>query len=127
MDAIEQSLVDIERAMVKYFNKKDIGSILQFFSDNFVGFSSTKHERLTKLSQIKNTFHYYLQEGDKVKYSIKNVKVKIYGESALLTFYWKVDIEKRGKTKTVEGRGSHVFLLVEDDWEIVHEHFSKAH
>jgi len=127
MDSIERSLVDIEKSMVKHFNKKETDEILKYFSTNFVGFSSTQHNRLTKLSQLKKTFLYYLTEGDKVKFSINNIKVKIYGELALTTFYWEVQLQKKKKTKVVNGRASHLFLLIDTEWKIVHEHFSKAH
>ena len=127
MDSIEQGVADIEKTMMKLFNKGDVNGILKLFNDDFVGFSSTKHERLTNLSQLKKTFLYYLKEGDSVKYSIKNLKVKIIGESALSTFYWQVDIKKKKKVKSIDGRGSHVFILRDDQWKIVHEHFSKAH
>jgi len=127
MDSIEKSVADIEKLMVKYFNEKNLKGILDCFRKEFVGFSSTKHERLTNLGQLKNTFLYYFKEGDKVTYSINNLKVHIYGEFALASFYWKVDIKKNKKVKSVTGRGSHVFLMLEDTWKIVHEHFSKAH
>jgi ketosteroid isomerase-like protein len=127
MDAIQKEFFDIEKTMVKLFNAKQIDSILEYFSNIFVGFSSTKHERLTKTSQLKKTFLHYLDEGEKVKYSIKNLKVNIYGECALTTFYWQVDIHKKKKVKSLNGRASHVYMQEADDWKIVHEHFSKAH
>ena len=127
MDTIERELVQIEKSIVKAFNAGNLKDILQHFDKNFVGFSSTKHERLTSLSQLKKTFQHYLAEGEKVTYSIRNVKVNIYGEGALTTFYWQVDIEKKKKVKSIDGRGSHVFLMKDDGWKIVHEHYSKAH
>jgi ketosteroid isomerase-like protein len=127
MDSIEKSVADIEKSIVKLFNKKEIDKILKYFSVNFIGFSSTQHNRLTKLAQLKKTFYYYLSEGEKVNFSINNLKVKIYGELALTTFYWKVEIQKKNKLKVVDGRGSHVYLLIDTEWKIVHEHFSKAH
>ncbi len=127
MDAIQKELVDIEKSIVKSFNEGNIKDILQFFEKGFVGFSSTKHERLTSIAQLKKTFAHYLEAGNKVTYSIKNINVKIYGEGALTTFYWQVDIAKGKKIKSVDGRGSHVFLIREDGWKIVHEHYSKAH
>jgi ketosteroid isomerase-like protein len=127
MDDIQKELVNIEKSIVKLFNEKKIKEILQFFSKDFIGFSSTKHERLTSLSQLKKTFLHYLDEGDEVTYAIENLKVKIYGEAALTTFYWIVHIKKKKKVKTIDGRGSHVFLLGENGWHIVHEHYSKAH
>jgi ketosteroid isomerase-like protein len=123
MDFFEKSLVAIEKKIVELFNKKDITSILKFFSDDFEGFSSTQAKRLTSMAQLKKTFLYYLQQG-KVHYSIDNIKTHIYGESALTTFYWKVEITKGKKTIRVEGRASHVFNYT-DNWKIVHEHYSK--
>ena len=127
MDSIQKEFADKERAMVKLFNAKKIDSILEFYDDNFVGFSSTKHERLNKTSALKKTFLHYLDEGDPVKYSIKNIKVNIYGECALTTFYWQVDIHKKKKVKSLTGRASHVYMQGAEDFKIVHEHFSKAH
>jgi ketosteroid isomerase-like protein len=127
MDAIQTEIANIEKSIVKYFNKKDIKSILNLFSEDFVGFSSTKHQRLTSLSQLGKTFLHYIEEGDKLEYKIKGLKVKIYGESALTTFYWTVSISKKKKVKTIDGRGSHIFLMRDNEWKIVHEHYSKAH
>jgi ketosteroid isomerase-like protein len=127
MDDIQKEIVAIEKSIVKLFNERKIKEILDFFSPDFIGFSSTKHERLASLSQLKKTFFHYLEEGDTVTYKTKNLKVKIYGETALTTFYWIVDIKKKSKTKSIDGRGSHIFLVTEAGWRIVHEHYSKAH
>ena len=127
MDDIQKEIVAIEKSIVKLFNEKNIKEILNYFKTGFVGFSSTKHERVSSLSQLKKTFLHYLDEGEEVIYKIQNLKVKIYGESALATFYWTVDIKKKKKTKSIVGRGSHIFLIGEDGWRIVHEHYSKAH
>jgi len=127
MDDIQKEIAAIEKSIVTLFNKKKINEILTYFKSDFIGFSSTKHERVTSLTQLKKTFLHYLDEGDHVNYSIRNLKIKIYGEAALATFYWKVDLKKKKKTKTINGRGSHIFLISEKGWCIVHEHFSKAH
>ena len=124
MDSIEKAIVDVEKQIVSLFNKGDIKSILEFFGDEFIGFSSTTNVRLTNLSQLEKTFLHYLDLG-KIKYSIKNVKVHIYGETALTTFFWNVEIKKGKKKKVVEGRASHVFIFT-DSWKIVHEHYSKS-
>lgn len=127
MDSIQKEFVTKEKAMVKLFNSGNIDAILDFFDDNFVGFSSTKHERITKKSQLKKTFLHYLDEGNPVNYSIKSIKVDILGECAVTSFYWQVDIHKKKKVKSLNGRASHVYMQEGEDWKIVHEHFSKAH
>jgi len=127
MDSIQKEFANKERAMVKLFNAKKVDDILEYFDDSFVGFSSTKHERLTKKSQLKKTFLHYLDEGDSVKYSIKSLKVDILGECAVTSFYWQVDIHKKKKVKSLNGRASHIYMQGAEDFKIVHEHFSKAH
>jgi len=127
MDIFVKAISDIEKSIVKYFNEKNVNGILSFFIKKFVGFSSTRHDRITNLGQLRKTFLYYLKEGDKVTYSINGLKVHIYGELALATFYWKVTIRKGKKIKSVNGRGSHVFMMQDEGWKIVHEHYSKAH
>jgi ketosteroid isomerase-like protein len=127
MDAVQTDVAKIEKSIVKLFNQKKINEIMQFFSRDFVGFSSTRHERLTGLGQLKKTFLHYMDEGESVKYSIKGLKVNIYGEGALASFYWKVEISKKKKVQTIDGRASHFFLITDKGWKIVHEHYSKAH
>jgi ketosteroid isomerase-like protein len=127
MDIFEKTIVNIEKSIVTYFNEKNIGAILGLFVKDFTGFSSTRYERLNGLTQLKNTYIFYLKAGDKVTYSINGLKVRILGESAFATFYWKVDIRKKKKRSSITGRGSHVYLMQDDSWKIVHEHYSKAH
>jgi ketosteroid isomerase-like protein len=128
MDEIQREIVNIEKSIVKLFNEKNIKEIMKYFSREFVGYSSTKHERVLNLTQLKKTFLHYLDEGDEVVYAIQNLKVKIYGEAALSTFYWTVELKKgKRKPKLINGRGSHVYLMVDTGWTIVHEHYSKAH
>ena len=125
MDDIEKSFVEVEKKIAALFNKKDIKGILKIYRDDFMGFSSTKDTMIKGLPELKKTFLYYLKQGDKVKYSIKNVNACIYGETVLTTFLWTIEIKKGNKKTSVNGRASHVFILT-DDWYIVHEHYSKS-
>ena len=127
MDDIQKEIVEIEKSITKFFNQKNIKGILQYFNPDFIGFSSTKHDRVTSLGQLKKTFLHYLDEGEELTYSIKNLKVTIYGETALSTFYWNVELKKKKRVKNIDGRGSNIFLIGENGWKIVHEHYSKAH
>ena len=56
MDTIRNALIDTEKSIVKLFNSGDVKGILAYFNTEFVGFSSTRHERLTGLSQLKKHF-----------------------------------------------------------------------
>ena len=58
---------------------------------------------------------------------MSDVEAKVYGDAAIVTFYWVVRLTSKGKTQSVHGRGTHVYVLKGDQWKIVHEHFSRAH
>jgi ketosteroid isomerase-like protein len=128
MDDIKQEILSLEEAQVDTFNRGDIDGLLTFFDPGLTGFSSTKHMRLASLNELRKTFDYYRALGQNVVYGISDPCLKLYGETAVLTFYWSVrfDDEKKRK-KPVEGRGTHIYVRKDDGWKIVHEHFSRAH
>ena len=127
MNAIAPRIIDLEEAQVAAFNNDHIEEIITFFHPEFVGFSSTKHERIAGLQALYETFEFYSNEADKLEYEIDQPTVQVAGDSAVITFYWAVTIHKNQKTQTVKGRGSHVYIQTDGDWKIIHEHFSRAH
>ena len=76
MTDIQKEITTLEEEMATAFNCKDIERILTFFESETVGFSSTTHERIQGRDALRKTFEYYLQEGEKVEYSISNVLVR---------------------------------------------------
>jgi len=127
MPDIEQTIKLIEQDMADAFNRGDIDAILGFFDPEFVGFSSTAHERLHGLKALRKTFVYYLKQGEGVDFQLDEVEVNTFGPVAVATFYWSVTMKSHGKEHEVVGRGSHVFVQRDSQWKIVHEHFSRAH
>ena len=127
MKTISPIILELEEAQVKAFNDGDLDKIMDFFYPDIVGFSSTKHERISGLQAMRQTFEYYLSEADKIDYSIKEPTVQVFGDAAIITFYWTVIIHAKKSENKVEGRGSHVYAKIDGDWKLVHEHFSRAH
>ncbi|NOZ56750.1 MAG: nuclear transport factor 2 family protein [Calditrichaeota bacterium] len=127
MADVEQHLLEKEQGQVDAFNRGDLDAVLAYFDPQVVGFSSTRHERIEGLEAMRETFEYYLKAAEKVEYSISEPAVRVYDDTAIVTFYWEVKLTSGGKTQTVHGRGTHVFVHKSDDWKIVHEHFSRAH
>jgi ketosteroid isomerase-like protein len=127
MKPISPEILDLEEKQVAAFNRGDIDEILKFFYADIVGFSSTKYERISGLQSMRETFEYYLDEAEKIEYSISEPTVQVFGETAILTYYWLVTLINGAKKQEVKGRGSHVYVRVNGEWKIVHEHFSRAH
>jgi ketosteroid isomerase-like protein len=127
MAEIEQHLIELEQRQVDAFNRGAIEEVLEHFDPALVGFSSTRHDRLHGLEALRRTFEYYLNQAHAVTYEITDPEVVVYGDVAIVTFYWVVNLTGPGKTRSVHGRGTHVYLNRRGAWKIVHEHFSRAH
>ncbi len=122
--AIKQKIMQMERDEANAINRGDVEGALRMFDKSFVGFSSTKHERIRGLNALAKTFHYYLKIAPNMTYRIEQPQVHTSGSLAVATFYWTVGL---GKGRTIRGRGTHVFARNGNQWRVIHEHFSRAH
>jgi len=127
MADVLKELVGIEEECAKAFNQREIETLLSYFSDDILGFSSTKHDRFSGKDELRQTFEYYLSEAEEVTYQITEPQATDLGDVAVLSFYWKVILKTGEKVNEIPGRGSHVFRRINGEWKIVHEHFSRAH
>lgn len=127
MSKLLNELVDIEKKCAESFNKKDVSTILSYFSDDISGFSSTYHDRFQGKEELRKTFEYYLSEAEQVTYEIMEPSVTEVGETAILSFYWRVTLKTGKRRLEIPGRGTHVYNRQKGKWLIVHEHFSRAH
>src|SRR3990170_3419021 len=104
--AIRQQILKLEREQERAVNRGDIPGALRMFDRGFVGFSSTKHERIRGLAALARTIQPYLKQSPKMTYRIEQPHVHASGSTAVATFYWTVGL---GKGRKVHGRGTHVF------------------
>jgi ketosteroid isomerase-like protein len=127
MPSATQAILAIEKAMARDFNAGKIEQLLGHFHPRVVGFSSTKQERITGRAAMRRTFHYYHQASSRMKYEIAKPLVQVFDDTAIATFYWTVELGVGRPRHVIRGRGSHVFAHKDGKWQIVHEHFSRAH
>lgn|SRR5512136_587425 len=124
MTKVEREILRLEHQQARDFNRRDLKALLGEFARGFAGFSSTRHKRVTGRKALANTFRHYFDQSPRVQYRIAQPRVQVFNGTAVASFYWTVTLSPRRK---VQGRGSHVFVRRGRRWEIVHEHFSKAH
>ncbi len=127
MEELLQQLVELENQCARAFNRRDIDEILKHFAADISGFSSTKHERFSGKNELRETFEYYLSEAEDVSFEIMNPAVMKIQDTAIMSFYWMVTLKSGTTKKEIPGRGTHAYKKQGDTWQIVHEHFSRAH
>src|SRR6266571_5155980 len=130
--SVRGEILHLEREQVRAINRGDVRSALKLFDRRFVGFSSTKHQRIRGLGALRKTFEYYLKRAPKLAYHMEQPHVSVSGGTAVATFYWSVQLGRgrpgrtKQKARKIRGRGTHVFVKQGKEWKVVHEHFSRA-
>ena len=122
--SVRGEILHLEREQVRAINRGDVRGALKLFDRGFVGFSSTKHQRIRGLGALRKTFDYYLKQAPKLSYHMEQPHVSASNGTAVATFYWSVQL---GRGHKIHGRGTHVFAKQGKEWKVVHEHFSRAH
>lgn len=122
--AVRRQILQLERNQARAINHGNIPGAVKMFDRNFVGFSSTRHDRIRGLGALARTFHFYRKRAPLMIYHIEQPHVHTTGNTAIATFYWTVRLDKG---RCVRGRGTHVFIRKGRNWRVIHEHFSRAH
>src|SRR5260370_27421396 len=121
---VRGEILQLEREQVRAINRGDVRGALKLFDRGFVGFSSTKHERIRGLGALRKTFDYYLKQAPKLAYHLEQPHVSASGGTAVATFYWSVQL---GPGHKIHGRGTHVLSKHRKAWQVARERFSRAH
>ncbi|UCF64846.1 MAG: DUF3225 domain-containing protein, partial [bacterium] len=56
------------------------------------------------------------------KQEIKDLKIDVFGDFAIATYYPHVSYIQNGFEKSGSGRQTFVFIRTENGWKIIHEH-----
>ena len=124
MTPAEREILRIEKQQVADFNHREVKNLLEQFAPEFVGFSSTRHNRIAGRAALGKTFQHYLRESPRLRYRIAQPRLQVFDSTAVATFYWTVELSPK---RRIEGRGTHVLVKRRGRWQIVHEHFSRSH
>ena len=127
MPTAVQSILRIEKEMMRDFNSGKVDKLLSHFHPGVVGFSSTRQDRIAGRAAMKKTFDYYRHASSRIKYAVAKPRIAVFDNTAVATFYWTVTLGAGKPRHTIRGRGSHVFAHQRGKWLVVHEHFSRVH
>ena len=90
-------------------------------SDKFTKFGPRTFER-QDLNDANAAEAVFFSSISDVDYSINDLKIDVFGDMGIITYYPRVSFIKEGEAKLVDGRQTLVFLKTDGGWKIVHEH-----
>ena len=120
---IEQTILTLEKnALDRWSNADQIG-----FSDNFAEDATLfdfveAHVRINGIENLKKYFASFQGKVPIHKYELINPKVQVYGDMAILSFWWKIEDE----IGEPSWKATSVYRLHNDTWKIVHAHWSEV-
>ena len=90
-------------------------------SDKFTKFGGQMFERMN-IDQCNETEAAFFASIQDPELDMKDLKIDVFGEVAILTFYGHISFKKDGEVMQSSSRHTVVFLKTVDGWKIIHEH-----
>jgi ketosteroid isomerase-like protein len=90
-------------------------------SDKFTKFGPRRFDRQDVATTNESEAAFFGSVSE-MKYEVEGLKIDVFGEVGIVTYYPHVSFVQDGEKKTVRGRQTLVFLETPEGWKIVHEH-----
>jgi ketosteroid isomerase-like protein len=90
-------------------------------SDKFTKFGPRSFERQDLASTNESEAAFFGSVSD-VNYEVKELKIDVFGDVGVATYYPHVSFVIDGEEQKASGRQTFVFLKTVNGWKIVHEH-----
>jgi len=90
-------------------------------SEKFSKFGPRNFER-QDVSSTNGTEEAFFSSISNYKQEVRDLKIDVFDDMAIATYYPHVSFTQNGEEKTGRGRQTFVFLNTEEGWKLVHEH-----
>jgi ketosteroid isomerase-like protein len=90
-------------------------------SDKFTKFGPRSFERQDVVSTNESEAAFFGSISE-YKQETRDLKIDVYGDVGIATYYPHVSFVQDGEEKTASGRQTLVFLKTDEGWKIIHEH-----
>lgn len=95
-------------------------------SERFTKFGPRRFER-QDVSSANASEAAFFGSIKNVKYEVNDLKIDVFGEVGIATYYPEVSFVRDGSNVTVSGRQTFVFLKTDSGWKLIHEHGTIRH
>ena len=114
-EVIQSIVRDAETANIKGLQK------IHLESEKFTKFGPRKFNRQDVTTTNESEAAHFSSISN-FKQEVRNLKIDVFGDIGIATYYPHVSFFKEGKKIKADGRQTLVFLKTKEGWKIVHEH-----
>lgn len=114
-DAVYGIKADIESANIQGLQE------IHLVSEKFTKFGPRNFERQDVESTNKSEADFFSSISE-ASYQINDLKIDVFGDVGIATYYPKVSFIRDGEQVQATGRQTLVFLRTDAGWKLIHEH-----
>lgn len=115
-----RAVIDAIAADIRTANISNLQGI-HLDSDKFTKFGPRQFER-QDVAETNASEAAFFSSISNASYEVDDLKIDVFGDFGIATYYPRVSFERDGEAVRVTGRQTLVFLNTQDGWKIVHEH-----
>ncbi|MCJ7580029.1 MAG: nuclear transport factor 2 family protein [Candidatus Aminicenantes bacterium] len=119
----QAELREVVKSIIKDAETANIDGLKEahLVSDKFTKFGPRSFNRqdITSTNQSEEAFFGSITN---YRQEIKDLKIDVFGDIGIATYYPHVTFVQNGEAKNGNGRQTLVFLKTENGWKIIHEH-----
>ena len=119
----QQELIEAVNTIVRDAETANLDGLrdIHLVSDKFTKFGPRSFER-QNIQQTNESELAFFGRVTNYKEEVKDLKVDVFGEVGIATYYREVSADQDGEVIRAELRQTLVFANTEDGWKLVHEH-----
>ena len=119
----QQELIEVVNTIVRDAETANLDGLrdIHLISDKFTKFGPRSFER-QNVQQTNESELAFFGRVSNYKELVKDLKIDVFGEVGIATYYREVSAEQDGEISSSELRQTLVFVNTEDGWKLVHEH-----
>ncbi len=114
-NAVEQAVLKLEQQWEDSLLKSDAAALEKLYDDSLIytHSSGSVDNKSIYIGNIKSgaTKYESMKRGD--------IKVNVYGNTAIVTCHWEVNVTNRGTKINTNARYIHVYVKQKDGWKMV--------
>jgi putative oxidoreductase len=124
--ATTAAVVNAERELWSRFKKHDLPGMTEMMDQDFTAFSGGMPKRLDGIAAEEAHARYFLDDlkGEVLEYNILDPRVQKFGDVAVLTYHFAVNVTMLGKRHEQTGKDTSVWVWRGTAWKQTHYHYT---
>jgi ketosteroid isomerase-like protein len=123
-DITRQEVWNTVRALNDAWTRGDANELVNYFHDNMVAITATDRERLVGRRACVAGWKAFAQAAKIHRWKELDPQIELYGNTAVVTYYFDMSFDMGGRTVDLGGRDMFVFVKENGRWLAVADQFS---